>query len=499
MAVTDRDQPNQDPVAERARLRALVASRARARLPPLSPDPAAGLGAPGEARGSVVIGALCAWDVLAALSTLWLSGAFGRDGARAFAVVPMALLAAVTLSAAGAYRPQSWLREHPIEMLGGLSVAATVVAWAAVVTTALISARPHLGALIAAWLVLPIGWYAARRVAGLAWRRRRPERTLIIGGGEVARRVLALARRSGAVVIGCLDDGEGTLPGVPCLGAIEELPEVLAGREIDRLVFAFSARRDHEILEVLRSCTSFPGTIDIVPRFFDFVGSTATVYNTDGLPFLSIPARRLTRGRALAKRVIDLAGAAILTIVLSPLLCFIALAIVLDSGAPVLFRQRRIGLHGRSFMIVKFRTLAPCPDPGPPLPALELTPESIALHVERAKQEAVSRATRVGSILRRTSLDELPQLFNVLAGHMSLVGPRPLSALEDASLDGWELLRREVRPGITGLWQVSGRSEVSWEERINLDYRQVRHWSLYSDIQVLADTIGAVLRQRGAE
>ena len=105
----------------------------------------------------------------------------------------------------------------------------------------------------------------------------------------------------------------------------------------------------------------------------------------------------------------------------------------------------------------------------------------------------------MGASLRKTSLDELPQLFNVLVGQMSLVGPRPLSPLEDAVLDGWELLRREMRPGITGLWQVSGRSEVSWEHRINLDYRQVRHWSLLADVQVMADTVRAVLRRHGAE
>jgi lipopolysaccharide/colanic/teichoic acid biosynthesis glycosyltransferase len=181
------------------------------------------------------------------------------------------------------------------------------------------------------------------------------------------------------------------------------------------------------------------------------------------------------------------------------LLALIAIAIVLDSGRPVVFRQQRIGRHGVPFSILKFRTLVPAPEQEAPLGALEFTPASIALHVERAKQEAVRRATRVGAFLRRTSLDELPQLFNVLSGHMSLVGPRPLSALEDATLEGWEALRREVRPGITGLWQVSGRSEVSWGERVNLDYRQVRHWSMYSDIQVLADTVGAVMRQRGAE
>jgi exopolysaccharide biosynthesis polyprenyl glycosylphosphotransferase len=322
---------------------------------------------------------------------------------------------------------------------------------------------------------------------------------LIVGSGEVATRVHALVRRGGSVIVGCLDDGPHQITGVPALGEIEDLPQILGTRAVDRVVIAFSSRRDNETLEVLRACSGFHGTVDIVPRFFDFLGSTASIYDIDGLPFLSIPGRRRTRGRAFAKRALDLVGAGGLVVVLSPLLGLIALAIVLDSGRPVLFRQRRVGLHGRMFSIIKFRTLLPERDPPCDLSALEFTPESIALHVEQAKQAAVRRATRAGKVLRRTSLDELPQLFNVLAGHMSLVGPRPLSPLEDATLDGWELLRREVRPGITGLWQVSGRSEVSWAERVNLDYREVRHWSLASDVQVLAETIGAVIRQRGAE
>jgi exopolysaccharide biosynthesis polyprenyl glycosylphosphotransferase len=475
---------------------------------PLSelPDELATSGGPGgephrfpasDRRACAIIGLLCLWDMLVVAAALGRSGAFA-PGARVVALVPIAVVSALALSAAGAYRPTWWLREHPIEMLGGMSLVATVTAWGAVIVSAAVASHTHAGPLIVGWLLLPLAWYLGRRCAAAAWRTRRPERILIVGAGEVAGKVLQLARRNRGLVVGCLDDGDGDLCGVPSLGAIDELPRVLSEREIDRLVIAFSARRDQDTLEVLRACTSFTGTIDIVPRFFDFVGATATLYNTDGLPFLSVPGGRLTRGRALVKRMIDLVGATALLVVLSPLLVFICLAILLDSGRPILFHQRRIGMHAKAFRIIKFRTLAPVGLESE-LPALELTPESIALHVEQAKQEAVRRATRVGAWLRTTSLDELPQLLNVLAGHMSLVGPRPLSPLEDAALEGWELLRREVRPGITGLWQVSGRSEISWEERVGFDYRQVRHWSLHSDIRVLAETLGAVLRRRGAE
>jgi exopolysaccharide biosynthesis polyprenyl glycosylphosphotransferase len=450
-----------------------------------------------DRRASAIIGLLCLWDMLAVVAALGRSGAFG-PGTGVLALLPMALLSAVALSVAGAYRPTWWLREHPIEMFGGLSLVATATAWGAVLMSALVVSRTHPAALAVTWLVLPLAWYLGRRSAAAAWRTRRPERILIVGGGEVAGKVLRLARRNRGLVVGCLDDGDGAPSGVPLLGGIDELPRVLAEREVDRLVIAFSARRDQDTLEVLRRCTSFPGTVDIVPRFFDFLGATATIYSTDGLPFLSVPGGRLTRGRAVVKRTLDLLGSAALLVLLSPLLACICLAILLDSGRPILFHQRRIGMHAKAFRIRKFRTLAP-PGLESETPAPELMPESIALHVERAKQDAVRRATRVGAWLRKTSLDELPQLLNVLVGHMSLVGPRPLSPLEDAALEDWELLRREVRPGITGLWQVSGRSEISWEERVSFDYRQVRHWSLHSDMRVLADTLGAVLHRRGAE
>lgn len=488
MALPDSDQRTRRP-------------RGPVRVPVHPPEvtPAAAGRRGASEQGARQIAALCAWDMLVVAAVVTLTNGFSGPARKPIAAVVLAPLAALALSVATAYRPSSWLREHPIEMLGTLTAASTAVAWAAFLLSSALMPAPDAPSLLATWLVPPLAWYAGRRIAAIAWRRRWPERILIVGSGEVAERVQALARRTGAVVVGSLDDGLQDGNGAPVLGSIDHLPQVLAEWAIDRVVIAFSARRDYETLEVLRACSGFDGTVDIVPRFFDFLGPTAAIYSTDGLPLLSIPGRRTTRGRAVVKRALDIVGAGLLIIVLSPLLAAIALAIVVDSGRPVLFLQQRIGRHGRTFSILKFRTLAPgagvLPEPG----GLELTPDSIARHVETAKQEAASRATRLGAVLRRTSLDELPQLLNVLVGHMSLVGPRPLSPLEDATLEGWEMLRREVRPGITGLWQVSGRSEVSWDERISLDYRQVRHWSLSSDLRVLAETVGAVLRQRGAE
>jgi exopolysaccharide biosynthesis polyprenyl glycosylphosphotransferase len=444
---------------------------------------------------------LGAWDLGVVVLALTVTGAFGASFAGWLAAFVIGLVAVVAIGLAGAYPRTSWLREHPLHMLARLVVASTALAWAGVLVTLALGLHKDLGALVVAWITLPIAWYVGRRIATRA-RRVRPERVVIVGSGVVARRAMELLRRPGSasVVIGCVDDGvspreEGD---PPTIGVIDDLPRLLADMDIDRVIVAFSSRRDYETLDVLRSCTNYRGAVDIVPRFFDFVGPRARMYRTETLAFLSVPGRRVGPGSAMLKRSIDLVGSIILLIVLSPLLLLIALAILIDSGRPVLFRQRRIGMHGAPFSIIKLRTLSPEADPPVDGAPQELESKSIALHVEQAKQEAARRATRVGAVLRKTSLDELPNLFNVVVGEMSLVGPRPLSPLEDAALDGWELLRRDMRPGITGLWQVSGRSEVSWENRINLDYAQVRHWSLASDLHVLADTVRAVVRRTGA-
>lgn len=493
------DRPRGDDSLGATRLRA----RRSAGLPSLPEDsrPSGDRGlhpthaAPGLLTESALLGA---WDLGAVVVALTVTGAFGSSLEGWVARLLIGVLALVAIGAAGAHPRTSWLRERPLHMFARLVAASTALAWAAVLVMLALALPRDLVSLVIVWVALPLAWYAGRRIATRA-RRVRPQRVLIVGSGVVARRAMELLRRDGSatVVVGCIDDGvsprqEGD---PPVIGAIEQLPRLLERGDIDRVIVAFSSRRDYETLDVLRSCTNYGGAVDIVPRFFDFVGPRARMYRTEAMAFLTVPGRRVGRGAAMLKRAIDVIGSSVLLVVLSPLMLLTALAIVIDSGRPVLFRQRRVGMHGAPFSIIKFRTLVPEDDQA----EWQVESGSIALHVEQAKQDAAERATRVGAILRTTSLDELPNLFNVLAGQMSLVGPRPLSPLEDASLDGWELLRRDMRPGITGLWQVSGRSEVSWEHRVNLDYSQVRHWSLASDLRLLAETVRAVLRRTGAE
>ena len=222
---------------------------------------------------------------------------------------------------------------------------------------------------------------------------------------------------------------------------------------------------------------------------------------------MEVPGRGLTPSQRTVKRTLDIIGSLTLIVLLSPFIAATALAIAAFDGRPILFRQTRVGQMGRTFSILKFRTMSVGSDfegvalraatadaAAQPLEANE--PISALVHELKATSDA--RLTRIGAVLRRTSLDELPQLFNILRGDMSLVGPRPLRPFEAAALSPWQLARQDLRPGLTGLWQVLGRSNVEWGERMQLDYSYVSHWSFASDLQILARTLPAVIKKEGA-
>jgi lipopolysaccharide/colanic/teichoic acid biosynthesis glycosyltransferase len=199
----------------------------------------------------------------------------------------------------------------------------------------------------------------------------------------------------------------------------------------------------------------------------------------------------LPRSSRALKRTMDIAIAGLLLILLSPLLLLLAVAIKFDSRGPVLFSQERVGKGGRGFRLFKFRTMvASAEQRRAGLLALSTDPDWLKL-------EHDPRITRVGRWMRRLSLDELPQLWNVLRGQMSLVGPRPLVPPEDAKVIGWHRARLELAPGLTGPWQVMGRTAIPFQEMVKLDYRYVADWSLWNDLKLLLRTIPVVLSRRG--
>jgi exopolysaccharide biosynthesis polyprenyl glycosylphosphotransferase len=353
------------------------------------------------------------------------------------------------------------------------------------------------------WAATTLGWIANRQLVK-GRERRSPVRVVVLGSGSVAARVCDLIERHARgrlKVIGFLDDDPRAIAGERRhLGPPSHLKTLIATRAVDRVVIAFSQSPDAQMVDVLRSCDRFGVQIDVVPRMFEVLGPEPRAYALGGLPMLTVAGRGGRHLQRAAKRTLDVVGASLLLALSAPVFALIAVAIRLEDRGPILIAQRRVGYRGRSFWILKFRSMIVNADryDAPTRAAVEQGRISIADAVAQIKADNDPRITRVGAFIRRTSLDELPQLWNVVRGEMSLVGPRPLRAFEVDALDGWKLTRQLERPGMTGLWQVSGRSAVKWNERIQLDYTYVRHWSLGQDLEILARTIPAVAAGDGA-
>ncbi len=326
------------------------------------------------------------------------------------------------------------------------------------------------------------------------------QRTLILGSGVVAGQVVEKLEKNaqfGLVAVGIVDDDVHDVgsPDLPWLGRFDDLAEVIEAQEIDRVIIAFSRASHEQLLESIRACRDAGVSIDVVPRLFEFLDGVRALDQVGGLPVLSIGAPMLTSTSMAAKRVLDVIGSLTLLVVLSPLLIAIAIAIKLESRGPVFFRQPRAGRNNTSFQMIKFRSMYVDADQR----KAEMEKLNEASDGVMFKIRKDPRVTRVGRFVRRFSLDELPQLFNVLRGKMSLVGPRPLIFPETAALEeDWHLRRLELRPGLTGPWQIYGRSQSPFQEMVRFDYQYVAGWSLARDIEILLATLPAVMSGRGA-
>jgi exopolysaccharide biosynthesis polyprenyl glycosylphosphotransferase len=263
--------------------------------------------------------------------------------------------------------------------------------------------------------------------------------------------------------------------------------------EVERIVIAFPGDHPQELVGLVRSLRSKDVQVDIIPRLYEVVGSNAGVNTVAGLPFVGLRPVRLSRSALLLKRTLDLAVSFIALVLLAPLFAFAAIAIKRDSPGPVLFRQPRVGSGDRVFEMIKFRTMVADAERRK-REVSHLNEHSLTGDTRMFKVRDDPRVTPVGHFLRRYSLDELPQLINVLRGEMSLVGPRPLVRDEDEHVNSWGRRRLEVRPGITGLWQVQGRSDIPFEEMVSLDYLYVTTWSFANDCRLIGRTIPLMLR-----
>jgi exopolysaccharide biosynthesis polyprenyl glycosylphosphotransferase len=326
-----------------------------------------------------------------------------------------------------------------------------------------------------------------------------PERVLLIGTGKASgaliekMRAIASLRLQPIGILTCYDDVEHTVA-LPRLGALDDvdLSSLMVQYRVGRVVVADAEIDGERLLGVLRDCKAMAVKVSLMPATFSALGPSVEIDDVQGITVLGINPSVLPRSSRLAKRCLDLLGTGIMMLAALPLMAVLAIAIKLDSRGPVFFRQERIGKDGRRFKLLKLRTmvadaearraqlLAHSKDPG-------------WLHLEHDP-----RITRVGRFLRLTSLDEMPQVWNVIKGDMSLVGPRPLIAEEDRMVDGWARGRLDLTPGMTGLWQVLGRTSIPFEEMVKLDYLYVTNWSLWGDVRLILRTLPVVLKRDGA-
>jgi exopolysaccharide biosynthesis polyprenyl glycosylphosphotransferase len=390
------------------------------------------------------------------------------------------------------------------EALNGLT-ALTSASWLLLIALVLVlGPSAPVSPLIAFWflaiLLVPFARWVSR--VTVWYRGSFQERVLIIGAGEVGHTLAAKIAGHPEYrikLVGFLDDGEprrnGTGgPPVPVIGALDDLDAIVEGEQVDRVIVAFSRARHNDFLRVVRACADSGVKVNIVPRLFEVVSSRALVDDVEGIPLLDVGHVELSRFNMAVKRIFDLVVGGLLCIPILPFMGIVAVIIKVDSRGPVFYRQVRMGRGGKPFKIFKFRSMYVGADEE----RLELAEEQNDYDGPMFKLKEDPRITRVGGALRRWSIDELPQILNVMKGDMSLVGPRPLWIEEAKQCRGWTQKRLDITPGITGLWQTLGRTNIPFDEMVKLDYMYVTGWSLSWDIKLLLQTIPAVLNKRGA-
>lgn len=327
--------------------------------------------------------------------------------------------------------------------------------------------------------------------------------------GDCMRRVLAVGHRSataelirrfrrerhhGMEIVGvCMPrDGLGDVEGVPVLGGLSDVALVVGQVTADTVAVLACPEMDGVALRRLAWRLEKTDTdLVVAPALMEVAGPRITIRPVAGLPLLHVEHPEITGMRQVVKNLFDRIGAGLLLVALLPLLAGLAAAVRMSGPGPAFFRQRRVGRGGAEFTIYKFRTMGVDAE----RQRIDLTGDGQSVLFKIRKDP---RVTPLGARLRRHSLDELPQLINVVLGHMSLVGPRPPLPDEVARYGDDVRRRLLVKPGMTGLWQVSGRSDLSWEESVRLDLRYVENWSLTLDLQILWKTWSAVARGSGA-
>jgi exopolysaccharide biosynthesis polyprenyl glycosylphosphotransferase len=451
-------------------------------------------------RHSTFRRSLAVADLLAVATTL-VCGAvvFGDDALNPLGAAGALVLVIVVMKALGLYdRDEHLLHKTTLDEAPRLFEVVTVsslLIWLGgdLIVDGDLGRRQVLGMWAMMLVLLVVGRSLARYLAS---HLTPAERCLLLGDADAAeafRRKIAIGGTVRAQIVGWLPAEVSANGGeAPATLAIPAgLESALTEHDVHRIVLAPGRVDSDVLLHAVRDLRAFGVSVSLLPATPPVPGSTVEIDQIHGLTLLGVRSFEISRSSRLLKRGFDLAISSTMLVLLAPLLVAIALAIKLNSQGPVLFRQRRIGRHGTPFSMLKFRSMVD--------DAEERRADLLSLNEADGlfKLADDPRVTRVGRIIRAWSLDELPQLLNVLGGTMSLVGPRPLIPEEDSLIEGLYRRRLDLRPGMTGYWQAHGSSRIPRAEMVRLDYLYVANWSLGNDIRILLRTVPFVFGRRG--
>jgi exopolysaccharide biosynthesis polyprenyl glycosylphosphotransferase len=415
----------------------------------------------------------------------------------------------VLARAFGLYSRDEERPEHTtVDDFVGVFQLLTTCVWLIFVVSAITNAAsPDLEKWIVFWFLAFVFVSSGRSLARLLARRSRDyqQKAVVVGTDKTAQlmaRKIVQHPEFHIDLVGFVDASPRQLrpdvAQVPIVGAADDLIELSERLDLDRVVIGFAGLPDRRLMELARTLQTRGVQVDIIPRLFEALGPNASMNSFEGVQLVSVPPTSMSRDALVLKRVFDVVGAALLLALTAPLLLVLAIWIKLASPGPVLFRQTRLGRNQRGFEALKFRTMRVDTSPEEHrdyvrrVMSADAGPEESGLY----KLERPNAVTSSGRFLRRTSLDELPQLLNVLRGDMSLVGPRPCIPYETELFEPHHFERFTVPAGITGLWQVKARAHSTFGEALDMDVRYARNWSFRLDIALLLQTPIAVLRPK---
>jgi exopolysaccharide biosynthesis polyprenyl glycosylphosphotransferase len=494
-------------------------------MPPINPMPISDLeglvstrdlpAVSSSRRRFIVRRALLAADFVALAAAFVAAGEAGpgdqtvsQFGVHLLVFLPALLVWFVGALATGLYDRDDQRPDHStVDDFSRVLQLATLASWCALGTASLVSPRHDVRAAFLFWLLSLVAVLAFRVIARSAIRHHPAylQNTIIVGAGEVGQlvgRKLLQHPEFRIRVIGFVDSEPKTMRGdleqLPIIGSPADIIEIVRRHDVQRVIVAFSNDRHDLLLRLVRSLRDSDVQIDLVPRLFEAVGPAVGLHVLEGLTLVGLNPARSSRLARKTKRLIDAAVAAFVLLLTAPLFLLIAWRIKFDSPGPILFRQERLGEGQVPFALLKFRTMAEHTDPEPHREYVRGIMDISALPAENNlyKLSRPRDITPAGAWLRRTSLDELPQLINVLRGDMSLVGPRPCIAYETELYEPHHFDRFLVPAGMTGLWQVAARAHATFREALDLDAAYARGWSLRLDLWLLARTPPVLVRGR---